>query len=705
MKRTFWHPALAVGLLWSTAGRAVAAAPVPVAVQGPRRWLADHTPLPAGAVARLGTGRFRHGSQVSAVAFSSDGKLLASAGHDCRVRLWEVSTGQQLRVFTNFQTTVTSVAFSPDGHTLAATEWGGLVGSLHLLDVTGAPHRTFPAGRLGGVEGAPLAFSPDGKVLASGNASGLLILWDVAAGRPAAEMPAEHSRIKSLAYSPDGKFIACAAEDGKVRLWDVAARKLRYALASEDSWVWPVAFSPDGRWLFSGGGTQENPEDALSPSRRCGVRAWDVTTGKQQWVLEAPVIQGGVCALAVSPDGRTLAVGSRGQTSLWDLKARKMVRLLAGCRNRYQAATGLCFSPDGKLLAGGVGDAVCLWDTASGRLLTPGAEEAASGVAALALSGDGRLLAGADKEGTVFLWEFPRGRLRHQFFTHAWEGSDIAISPDGKLLAATLSDSKVLVWDTATGRQRQVLAGGVGKDSRLKCLAFTPDGRVLASGYYSAQQEGGPCGIQLWDVAAGHLRQDLRAEDKAHARFGAFAFSADGRRLTGSTNFGQTYRWQAAGERFAAAEARLAGPGVGRVAYSPSGWLADTQPAHSGVGLWNLRTKRPGPPLPGPDGIARGLAFSPDGRYLASASGLLLGGGTGRAARPHGARLRDRQRPGSAAVGAPALHRSVLPGLRAGRPATAHRHVRLNRPGLGHLPSHRREAPTAGGALGRPERG
>lgn len=628
MKRTFSGLFVVAGAtaLLSWPPSAPAAAPVPV--EQARRWPAEEPPLPKGAVLRLGSGRFRHGSLVWGVAFSADGKLLASAANDCTVRLWEVSTGKQLRVFTGFRTGVGAVAFSPDGRTLAATEWSSRAKGIHLLDVAGGPERTIEAGRFGGADGGCVAFSPDGNLLASVS-SYIVNLWDATTGRHVATLePKASANVNRLAFSADGKFLAWTDQAANVCLFDVASRKQLHALHSEDTWVYALAFSADGRRLFTGGLTHEKPGDLDSPIRRCGVRIWDTATGKQLHVLEAPQLRDGVASLAVSPDGRSLVVGSRSGTSWWDLKARELVRLLPGCRNRYQAATGLCFSPDGKLLAGGVGDAVCLWDAASGRLLTPGPEELASGAGSLALSADGRLLAGADGYGTVLLWDFPRRRPRHRLFTHAWEGSYLALSPDGKTIAATAAESQVLVWDTATGRQRQALSAGGGKDVRLRGLAFAPDGRALASAYYSAGQDGGPCGVHLWDVA-GKLRQDLRAEDKGHASFNALAFSADGRRLTGSTDFGQTYRWQAAGGRFTAAEALLSGPGVGRVAYSPSGWLAETQPAHLGIGLWNLRTKRPGPQLSGPDGIARGLAFSADGRYLASAAGLLLGGGPG----------------------------------------------------------------------------
>ena len=247
-----------------------------------------------------------HTDDVLSVAFSPDGQTLASGSRDDTVRLWDVATGtlQQTLTYTG---SVSSVAFSPDGQTLASGV-DGWTGTIYLWDVaTGVLQYTLLAHK-GGL--SSVAFSPDGRTLASvGGWDALVSLWDVATGTFQQTL-AGHTDltfVRSVAFSPDGNMLAGAGgwRDKTVRLWDVASGTLQQTLAGHTGSVTSVAFSPDGVMLVSGG------EDGT-------VRLWDVATGTLQHTLTE--YTSGVLSVAFSPDGRTLASGSEdGTVFLWDI--------------------------------------------------------------------------------------------------------------------------------------------------------------------------------------------------------------------------------------------------------------------------------------------------------------------------------------------------------------------------------------------------
>ena len=247
-----------------------------------------------------------HTNDVLSVAFSPDGQTLASGSRDDTVRLWDVATGTLQQTLTHTGS-VTSVAFSPDGQTLASGV-DGWTGTIYLWDVaTGVLQYTLLAHK-GGL--SSVAFSPDGQTLASvGGWDALVSLWDVATGTFQQTLVGHTAvtLLRSVAFSPDGSMLASAGgwRDKTVRLWDVATGTLQQTLTGHTDIVESVVFSPDSRTLASG-------------SIDATVRLWDVATGTLQHTLTE--YTSGVLSVAFSPDGRTLASGSEdGTVFLWDI--------------------------------------------------------------------------------------------------------------------------------------------------------------------------------------------------------------------------------------------------------------------------------------------------------------------------------------------------------------------------------------------------
>jgi WD40 repeat protein len=484
---------------------------------------------------------------------------------------------------------VYSVAFSPDGRTLAT---GSIDRTARLRDVATGKTRTVFTGHRGPVWS--VAFSPNGRTLATASEDRTVRLWDVATGKLRATLTGHHDWVSWVTFSPDGRTLATASKDHTARLWDVATGKPRATLTGHHDWVYSVAFSPDGRTL-------------ATASKDHTARLWDVATGKPRATLTGHTDE--VWAVKFSPDGRTLATGSSDRTvRLWDLATRKTRAILTG---HTDAAWALAFSPDGRTLASASGDeTVRLWNVATGKTRTILTGHTGS-VEAVAFSPDGRTLATASDDKTVRLWNLatPASQTRTALSGHTGPVGAVAFSPDGRTLATGSDDKTVRLWDVATGKTRTTLTGHRGE---LWGVEFSPDGRILATG--SADKT-----VRLWDVATGKTRSILTGHT---ALVSSVAFSPDGHTLATSA-FDETVRlWDVASDRL---RTRLdvsqgASFSADSVVFSPDGHTLAIGMADNTVRLWDMTTRKFRTALTGHTDIVTSVAFSPDGRTLASAS-------------------------------------------------------------------------------------
>lgn len=284
-----------------------------------------------------------------ALAFSPDGKTLATGTWTGDLKLVDPNTGNDRAALPKHKYWVAALAFSPDGKLLASAGGNEFMKQveLHLWNVASRTEARSLAGHANKVLSA--AFSPDGRLLATGSADQTVRLWEVSTGTERAVLKGHGDAVWSIAFTPDGNTVASASWDRTVRLWDIPAGTERGVLKGHDEEVLSVAISPDGRTLATG-------------SADWTVRLWDLATLKEKAVLKGH--RGGIYALAFAPDGKTLASGSGDETvRLWSLEPPAEKVILRGHRS---AISALAFAPNGVTLAtAGADDPIRLWGMAS----------------------------------------------------------------------------------------------------------------------------------------------------------------------------------------------------------------------------------------------------------------------------------------------------------------------------------------------------
>jgi RNA polymerase sigma factor (sigma-70 family) len=564
-------------------------------------------PLPPGALLRLGSTRLR-GENSFAVAFSPDGNWLASGGLDKHIHLWDAKTGKEVRTLFGPERGVWAFAFSADSKLLAGA---GLDKVVYLWDPATGKER----GRLDGFAASVrvLAFSPKADLLVTGDLQSIM-LWQVPGGKLLHTLVAKAAKADAVAFAPNGQTVVAVCDNKTVRLWETAG-KLVHELQGHFGPVAGVAFTSDSKLLL-----------AVGPQE---TRIWDATTGKK---LDALGGAKGTGSCAFSPDGNLLALGGADQrVHLWDWKTRKEIRQT---RRHADRIRWLAFAPDGTALAS-VGDAspIHLWDpsTLEPKIALAGHQERLRSVV---YSRDGRMILTCAWDATARVWDARTGQEIRQLGVarKTEQGNEfrdpemlgkVVVSPDGTQAAVSRGDEVVVLCDVTTGKEVRRYMGD--------CLAFSPDGKSYAVG------SRGPAGkpfnagaIRLYDRATGELRRELAGHLTPVA---GLAFTLDGQALAsrGVVHFGMrsgepgenetrhVRLWDLATGNERRAVAVGSYPNV--MALAPDGRTtacADLV-AHN-IRLWETATGDQCGELTGHKDTVFGIAYSPDGRTMATAS-------------------------------------------------------------------------------------
>ncbi|KAF7982115.1 hypothetical protein HWV62_29831 [Athelia sp. TMB] len=535
-----------------------------------------------------------HTDCVKSVAFSPDGRRIASGSDDQSIRVWDAETCTLIAgPFVGHTGRVESVAFSPDGQRIVS---GSDDQSVRLWDAeTGTPIAKPFKGHTGTVYS--VAFSPDGRRIASGSHDESVRVWDVETGTLIAKAFEGHThRVYSVAFSPDGQRVASGSHDMTIRLWDTeTGTPLAKPFKGHTGCVNSVAFSSDGRRIASGSDDQS-------------VRVWDAETG-------TPITElfkghtGRVNSIAFSPDGRHIASGSTDlSVRVWDAETGTLVA--KPFKGHTGSVNSVAFSSDGRRIVSCSTDlSIRVWDAETGTLPAKPVKSHAIQINSVAISPDGQRIASGSADQSVREWDAETGAL----FAEPFEGHtdwvrSVAFSLDGRRIASGSDDGSVRVWDALAGT---LIAGPFqGHNGYVLSVAFSPDGRHIASGANN---------VQVWDVETGTL---TAAPPKGHTGYiMSVAFSPDGQRIASGSDDWSVRVWSTE------TSALIAGPFDGHtgdvmlVAFSPDGHRIASGSHDQSVRVWDAETGTPiAKPFEGHTGGVNSMAFSPNGQCIASGS-------------------------------------------------------------------------------------
>jgi WD40 repeat protein len=564
-----------------------------------------------------------HTSCIRKVAFSPDGKILASGSNDRTVRLWDLNGKPIGQPCVGHNDSVTSVTFSPDGKILAS---GSDDRTVRLWDLNGKPIGQPCVGHNDSV--TSVTFSPDGKILASGSNDKTIRLWDCKGNAIGKEFVGHKSFVSSIAFSPSGKRILSGSGDHTICLWELNGSIIGQPIYGHNDFVTSVCFSPDGQTF-------------ASSSCDRTIRLWNLKGKPIGKPIEAHDKY--VTDVVFSPDGQTLASsGGDNKLRLWQLDGTPIENDLVG---HTDLVASFAFSPNGKLLASGGGDCtVRLWDRFGYQInipirkhtsdvdvvLSPSEQTIISSagrtlqlwnliddkwqirhleghkdyVYGLALSPDGQTIVSGSGDGTMLLWDLHGNRISEPFRGHEAEVTDVAFSADGRIIASASTDGTLLLWDLHGNQMSEPFRGHNGQVNAISLSGTGEQMRIVSGGSDKL--------LFLWDRYGNQLT-NFSGHD---APVKSVTFCSNGQSLISGSADGTMRRWNLKGKSIITFMGHR--DSVTSVALSSDGEIVLSASMDGTLRLWNLQGETLAEPLLGHQGAIWTAEFSRNGETIVS---------------------------------------------------------------------------------------
>ncbi|WP_293332349.1 NACHT domain-containing protein [Microcoleus sp. CAWBG58] len=487
-------------------------------------------------------------------------------------------------VFTKIFGNVRSVIFSPDGKLLATGDTDGVV---RLWEPSSGREILTCKGHSNVVES--VAFSPDGKILVSGSYDKTIKLWDFKTGECLNCFEGHTESVMSVRFNPDGNVLASGSFDGTVRLWDIRTGECCKILQDQTKVVFSVAFHPAGEMLATGSGDQT-------------IKLWNIKSGECLKIFEGHTKN--VFSVAFNPTGEILASGSGDETvKLWNVGTGECLKTLEG---HFDQVRSIALSPNDGILASGSYDRTAkLWDIHTGECLNT-LQGHSNSVTSIAFNPAGEILVSGNYDQTLRLWDIHTGECLNTLQGHSNQVRSIAFSPNGEILASGDDSHTVKLWDVRSGECLKILHGHL---DRVHLVSFSLSGEILASASFDET-------LRLWDIRSGECLHTLpECGKEVHS----IAFISNGEILA-SAGYDQTVRlWD-----IGTGECLKTLPGnnssVYSAAFSPLGEIFASTGFDQKVKLWDIQTGECLQVFQGHTGWTRAIAFSPNGEILASGS-------------------------------------------------------------------------------------
>jgi WD40 repeat protein len=525
-----------------------------------------------------------HNGAIHSVAISPDDSYALSGSNDKTMKLWELSSGDEIHSFVGHSDSVNSVVISPDGLYILS---GSGDKTMKLWNLSsGAEIRSF----VGHTEKInSVAISPDGRYALSGSDDNTIKLWELSSGTEIRSFFEEYSRsVNSVAFSPNGRYILSALQSNMIhmKLWETSTGvEIQNFITHSMDRVKSVAISPDGRYVLSGSDKSMN--------------LWDLSTGSERRTFVGN--DGDVSSVAISPDGHYALSSAGSSMKLWKLSNSYEIGNFTGHKNYVNS---VAISSNGNYgLSGSSDKTMKLWNLSNGDLIrTMGYPH---DIYSIAISPDGHYALSGSNDNTIKLWNLSNGAEIGSFVGHTGSVISVVISPNGRYALSGSSDNSMILWDITSGYK---IRNFVGHNNNVTSVAFSPDGHYAL---YSSSST-----MKLYELSRGIEIRDFAGHTD---NITSVTISPDGNYVLSGSRDKTMKLWNFSnGTEIRSFEGHS--NWINSVAISPDGNYALSGSNDNTIKLWDVSSGAEIRSFEGHSNAVLSVVFSPDGRYALSGS-------------------------------------------------------------------------------------